>query len=237
MSRSADAAAANSAGRRRRTWWRTAGVGLVALLALVGAGMIGAALNAPDLATPREQVAGSATTAPTGSDLPTPPPSGSGPATGAEAYGRSAPVRVTIPAIGVAAAVIPVGVDPDGMVEVPPLDKAQLAGWYEPGPSPGETGNSVIVGHVDSKELGPAVFYRLGSLRAGDRIEVTRQDGRTAVFLVDSVRSYPKEDFPTDLVYGPSPVPGLRLVTCGGDFDEQTGSYPDNIVAFATLTG
>lgn len=90
------------------------------------------------------------------------------------------------------------------------------------------------MGHVDSRALGPAVFFRLGELKAGDRVQVTRQDRSKVDFRVDDVRSYPKTNFPTELVYGPNDRAGLRLVTCGGTFDKHRSSYLNNIIVFAT---
>jgi sortase (surface protein transpeptidase) len=105
-----------------------------------------------------------------------------------------------IPTIGVAAKIMPVGLNKDGTVEVPPLELAWLAGWYQRGRSPGEIGNAVIIGHVDSYKTGPAVFFRLGELKPGETIEVARKDGITARFTVDGVKAYPKTAFPTGLV-------------------------------------
>ena len=253
MNRTPDATASEAGGRHGRPW-RAAGIGLVALLALVGAGLIGAAINAPDLISPPQPGAGAALSYPDeptagdpavgssasgapattpGTDVPT--ESTPAPVPDARVFARSEPIKVAIPKIGVNATILPLGLTPDGMVQVPPLAKAELAGWYQLGPTPGEIGNAVIVGHVDSKEIGPAVFFRLGALLPGDSIEVIRKDGTVVTFVVDGVKSYPKAAFPTNLVYGPNDVPGLRLVTCGGNFDERTGSYPDNIIAFARL--
>ncbi|TDC28968.1 class F sortase, partial [Micromonospora sp. 15K316] len=150
---------------------------------------------------------------------------------------RATPTTIVIPRIGVDAQIMSLGTNPDGTVQVPPLDQAQLAGWYEPGPSPGEEGNAVIVGHVDSAAMGPAVFFDLGSVQPGDTVTVNRSDGRPATFRVDSVKSYPKDEFPTELVYGPSERPGLRVVTCGGQFDENARSYLNNVIVFASLVG
>ncbi|MEU5907007.1 class F sortase [Micromonospora sp. NPDC047467] len=148
---------------------------------------------------------------------------------------RAAPVRVRIPAIDVQAEIVPVGVDAAGVLEVPPLDRPTVAGWYRHGASPGETGNAVLVGHVDSP-AGPAVFFDLGLLRAGQEIQVTRADARVTTFTVDGVQAYPKDRFPSGLVYGPADAAGLRLITCGGRFDATTGNYVDNVVVFATRT-
>jgi Sortase domain len=150
---------------------------------------------------------------------------------------RSQPVRVDIPVIGVRARVIPLGLNPDGTVAVPPLTAPFLTGWYDRGPAPGEPGAAVLLGHVDARSVGPAVFYRLGDLRPGDRIFIELADGRTAVFQVSSVALYLKTAFPTDRVYGYTAWPTLRLVTCGGTFDQRTGHYLGNIVAFATYAG
>lgn len=148
---------------------------------------------------------------------------------------RAVPAELRIPRIDVDAEVVPVGVDRHGMVEVPPLERAQLAGWYDRGPTPGEVGNSVIVGHVDSYAIGPAVFFSLGTLQPGDLIEVARSDRSVVTFAVDEVVAYPKSELPNELIYGPSGYAGLRLITCGGTFDRRAGEYPDNVVVFATL--
>jgi sortase (surface protein transpeptidase) len=148
---------------------------------------------------------------------------------------RSEPTQISIPSIGVRAKIVEVGLDATGALEVPPLEEAQLAGWYGLGPSPGEVGNAVVVGHVDSYAMGPAVFFKIGSLRRGAVIEIRREDGTVAKFLVDSVGSYPKSDFPTDLVYGESDRASLRLITCGGPFDRAARSYLHNVIVFATL--
>jgi sortase (surface protein transpeptidase) len=142
------------------------------------------------------------------------------------------PVRIEIPAIGVSAAVIRLGLNRDGSMQVPA--DFGLTGWFTGGPAPGETGPAVIAGHIDSR-TGPAVFYRLRELRAGDRVNVARADGTTVRFAVDSVVRYPKQAFPTEAVFGPAPEPLLRLITCGGTFDRSRDSYRDNIVITARL--
>jgi sortase (surface protein transpeptidase) len=101
---------------------------------------------------------------------------------------------------------------------------------------PGQTGTSVIEGHVDSYQ-GPAVFYRLGALRPGNLIDVTLADGITAVFRVTGVREYAKDKFPANTIFGPADYAALRVITCGGDFDAATGHYLSSVVVFATLAG
>jgi LPXTG-site transpeptidase (sortase) family protein len=153
---------------------------------------------------------------------------------GVTALKHSVPLRVRIPAIGVNAPVMQVGLLSNGTVQVPPLDNHNLAGWYKYGPTPGQTGASVILGHVDSV-AGLSVFFNLKDLRKGDKVYVTLADGKTAEFEVDGLQRTPKTTFPTDAVYGKISYPGLRLITCGGAFDETTGHYVDNIIVYAHL--
>lgn len=145
---------------------------------------------------------------------------------------RSAPVALTIPRIGVAAdKIVNLGLAEDGTIEVPKDHAAP--GWFGPGPAPGQFGPAVLAGHVDSL-TGPAVFYRLSELRAGDRVKVTREDGSVATFVINRVATYDKDEFPTRAVYGTTSRAALRLITCSGEFDDENG-YHSNTVAFAHL--
>jgi hypothetical protein len=150
---------------------------------------------------------------------------------------RSVPLSLAIPRIGVRAKIIPLGLRPDGSPAVPPLTTPFVTSWYDLGPTPGAPGAAVIFGHVDSAAVGPAVFYNLGRLRTGDRVDVTLADRRTAVFRVYGARLYPKTDFPSQGVYGYTRWPTLRLVTCGGEFDRRTGQYLGSVVVFAEYVG
>ncbi|MBZ9643069.1 class F sortase [Streptomyces sp. PSKA30] len=145
----------------------------------------------------------------------------------------SVPDRVRIPAIQVNAPMMPVGLDSAGWVDAPPPENTNLAGWFTGAVAPGEKGTAVIVGHVDNHQ-GPAVFYGLGSLKRGNRVEVTRQDRRTAVFEIYSIEVFEKNNFPGDRVYGSKGTAELRVITCGGGFSEQNG-YDGNVVAFARM--
>ncbi|MEU6769748.1 class F sortase [Streptomyces sp. NPDC046759] len=147
--------------------------------------------------------------------------------------GFSAVDRVRIPAIQVNAPVMPVGLEATGWIVAPPPDDPNLAGWFTGAVSPGERGTAVIVGHVDNKQ-GPAVFYGLGALRKGNRIEVLRKDGKTAVFETYGVEVFSKSGFPGDRVYSSKGTPELRVITCGGGFSKQNG-YDGNVVVFARL--
>lgn len=147
----------------------------------------------------------------------------------------STPVALDIPSIDVHSdRLVDLAYAEDGALEVP--TDFDLPGWFSPGPTPGQFGPAVIAGHVDSKKR-PAVFYRLRDLKPGATVKVGREDGSTATFTVDKVEKYPKNRFPTSKVYGNSTNRAeLRLITCGGSFDERTGHYRDNIVAYAHLT-
>ncbi|GAB7038349.1 MULTISPECIES: class F sortase [Catenuloplanes] len=147
---------------------------------------------------------------------------------------RSLPRTLDIPSIGVHSALIPLGLHRDGTVEVPPLTGNAPAGWYRHSVTPGETGPSVLLGHVDSMQTGRGVFYRLTDLARGAEIRVTRQDGGTAVFTVTGLERYAKSAFPTARVYGPTDAPTLRLVTCGGAYDPVARTFVDNVVVYAT---
>jgi sortase (surface protein transpeptidase) len=137
---------------------------------------------------------------------------------------------VRVPAIGVDSELLRLGTDATGVL-VPP-DDFDRAGWFADGAVPGDVGPAVVAGHVDSVD-GPAVFSRLGELGPGAEVLVDRADGTTARFAVTGVGRYPKRDFPTESVYGPTPRAELRLVTCGGEFDRPRRSYLDNVVVFA----
>lgn len=169
------------------------------------------------------------------SELASPPVSGSAEPSGAAGPEADSPVPVAlrIPSIGVDTSLVTLGLNPDETVEVP--NDFQKPGWYKFGPSPGQKGSAVILGHADSFD-GPAVFYRLPSLQAGDEVEVSLSDGRTARFAVTKVEAYPKMEFPAEEVYGSHGHGALQLVTCGGEFDRETRSYQSNIVAYTSLT-
>jgi hypothetical protein len=146
----------------------------------------------------------------------------------------SRPIRIAIPSIGVRAPVREVGLAADGSIGVPELGHRNEAAWYRDGPTPGQFGPAVIVGHVDTR-TGPAVFQGLDALRPGARIEVTRRDRRVAVFTVNSVETFSKAKLPANRVYGDFTRPGLRLITCGGRWVGGELGYADNVVVFASL--
>ena len=149
---------------------------------------------------------------------------------------RSVPVSVSIPEIGVRTKLLSLGLNSDGSIAVPSLaTSADKAAWYKYSVTPGQVGAAVIEGHVDSYG-GPAVFYRLGELRPGNRIDVTLANGITAVFRVTGVREYAKDKYPAKMIYGPTNYAALRLITCGGDYDAATRHYLSSVVVFAVLS-
>jgi hypothetical protein len=150
--------------------------------------------------------------------------------------GRSVPVSVDIPAIGVRSNLLHLGLNADGSLQVPSLTtSAGEAAWYKYSVTPGQVGTSIIEGHVDNYQ-GPAVFFRLGALQPGDIVDVTLADGDTAIFRVNGVRRYLKAHFPAKTVYGATDFAALRLITCGGTFDYATRHYLGSTVVFASLS-
>ncbi|MFI8261168.1 class F sortase [Streptomyces sp. NPDC085665] len=146
---------------------------------------------------------------------------------------RSEPQKIAIPSLGLSSTLETLHQNTDGSMETP--KNPGLAGWYEPGPTPGSQGPAVIAGHVTWNGAA-AVFEKLKTMKAGDTIKVTRRDDKTATFTVERVAEYPKAEFPTLEVYKNLDYAGLRLVTCGGDFDAKKHYYDSNVVVFARMT-
>jgi LPXTG-site transpeptidase (sortase) family protein len=147
---------------------------------------------------------------------------------------RSRPERLLIPKIGVDAPFTDLVIGPTGRLEPPPAGDTNLVGWHAKGVSPGEPGTAIIAGHVDTK-TSAAVFVNLGELEEGDVFHVDRADGRRASFVVDSVETFEKDNFPSRRVYDDTARPEVRLITCAGDYDRTARDYTDNLVVFAHL--
>jgi sortase (surface protein transpeptidase) len=150
------------------------------------------------------------------------------------ALARSVPSWVDIPSIGARSTLIQLGLDANKAIQVPPVDQPQQAGWYQYGPTPGQTGPAVIIGHIDGDHR-QGIFWRLHDVKPGATVSVGRQDGRTVNFTVTKVDQVAKSAFPTNAVYGDTAGPELRLITCGGAFDSTTGHYLDNVIVYATM--
>ena len=209
--------------RSRRKWWVLA----AGLLVVGGAGLAYGLQSQPRSlagpitrhATPPHGAAGSTKSVPSNVVV-------------APLTDRSTPLTLRIPTIGLTKSLSLLGVNLNGTVQVP--SQIQQPGWYQFGPSPGQLGSAVILGHVDSSR-GPAVFFKLGTLVAGDLIGVTMANGSTAQFKVTSIAMYLKTQFPAQLVYAPHGDSSLQLVTCGGVFDSHTGHYLSNVVVYSSL--
>ncbi|MFF0666738.1 class F sortase [Streptomyces tendae] len=201
--------------RRKRAPW-----GVIALVLLTGLALIRNGSGEFDVGPPQPASAAASDTRAAAASGVTPLP-------------YSVPDRVSIPAIQVDAPVMGVGLDADGWVDAPPPEDPNLAGWFTGAVAPGEKGTAVVVGHVDN-EQGPAVFYGLGALKKGNKVEVHRQDGKTAVFEIYGIEVFEKNNFPGDRVYGSKGSAELRVITCGGGFTKQNG-YDGNVVTFARL--
>lgn len=145
-----------------------------------------------------------------------------------------APVQVIIPAIDVDSPLVNLGLNADGTLEVP--NDYEKAGWFTGGNYPGDpTGPpGLLAGHVDDY-TGPAVFFELKSLVAGDEVHVVRADNTVAVFVVTATAQFPKNEFPAEQVYAPVAGSEIVLITCTGEFNENARSYLDNFVVRALL--
>ena len=191
------------------TWAKVAAVVAGVLVAVTATVLVGARL-------------GEVTTAAT----PSPSPS---PVTPGPAADAGDPLRVTIPAIGVDAALVPVGLRQDGAMQTPTFGHAA---WYSPGPRPGEPGPAVVIAHVDSKANGPDVFHRLRELAPGDQVLVHYRE-TTKTFAVTGKEQTAKSALPTGRIWNGATTPVLRLITCGGAFDRAARSYLDNVIVYA----
>jgi sortase (surface protein transpeptidase) len=203
--------------RRYRAGRHVLGVAAVALLAITATGCGGGGKK-PSSATVARQPAPSRSSAPAR----------------VKPLGRSVPSRLRIPKLHVDSPIMKLGLNPDHTIQVPPLSEPKMTGWWDGGPTPGEKGASVILGHNIGNGH-PSVFEKLGTLRPGDRAEVTRADGSVATFEVTRLEQIPKSRFPTEKVYGKLSYPGIRLITCGGRFDASWGHHVDNIIVYGKL--
>ncbi|MGH7196041.1 MAG: class F sortase [Candidatus Saccharimonadales bacterium] len=147
---------------------------------------------------------------------------------------RSIPTHIAIPAVNISANIISVGRDSSGAIQMPPILATHTTGWYHYSPTPGQIGPAVIVGHVDNYQT-VSVFWRLRYLKPGNIITINRADGSIVKFKVTALKQFAQADFPTEKVYGNINHAGLRLITCGGSFSHQTGSYNQNTVVYATI--
>lgn len=201
-------------------------------LALAGAVLLGVVVTRQEPAPPSPDAAAPSSGSPAAPAPAADPPTAAPEPAAVPALPASRPVSVTIPDLGVQTSLIDLGQDEVGEMQVP--QDGAAVGWYTPSPTPGEIGPTVLAGHV-TWDGGPAVFFDLGAMQPGQRVELAREDGARVVYEVTGVQQYPKDAFPTLDVYGNTSGPELRLITCGGEFDSSAGSHRDNIVVYARM--
>jgi len=217
--------------------WGFTAPAVVALFLLTGCGSGDSPSTAPE--SPSVASSSLSAEAPTASTAPPAAPS-STPAAAAQAPAQpavlpaSAPVSLEIPSIGVSTDLLKLGLRDNQSLEVPPDGPGAPASWYDQSPTPGDRGPAVMLGHVNATGGGAGVFADLRTLKAGDRMNVTREDGSIAVFEFQRGEAYLKDEFPTLTVYGNTPGSELRLITCDG-YNSETGEFDDNYVVYATL--
>lgn len=182
--------------------------------AAVGAALAACSVTAPPASTP---------TPPAGTSTPAAP----------STQGVAWPVAVEVPAIGASSTLIRLGVDPDGTIAEPPETEPEQAGWYEHSPVPGQSGPAVILGHINGDGR-PGVFVDLASIGPGDQVFVYLADGTRVAYTITRLQQVAKDDFPTAEVYGDTAGPEIRLISCGGVFDPDSGHYSDNLIAYGT---
>jgi len=154
--------------------------------------------------------------------------------TAVKALARSVPSRLSIPKLHIDSPIMKLGLNADRTIQVPPLNRPNMTGWWKGGPTPGEKGASVILGHNIGNGHA-SVFDKLGTLKPGDTVRVTRGNGSVATFEITKLEQIAKSRFPTSKVYGKLSYPGIRLITCGGRFDSSSGHHVDNVIAYGRL--
>lgn len=141
------------------------------------------------------------------------------------------PVRLRVPALGVDTTVDPVGIAPDGQMEIP--DDVARVGWYRFGPQPGMPGSAVLAGHVDDRVQGLGALARLREAEVGQEVVVTDSAGTDNRWRVVTRSLISKQVLPVAELFARDGPPRLTLITCGGPFLPRYGSYRDNVVVVA----
>jgi sortase (surface protein transpeptidase) len=147
---------------------------------------------------------------------------------------RHVPVKLVIPKIGLDASVEQVGLDKNHNMDVPRLPRD--AGWYQPGPAPGQAGDAVIDGHLNWTDVPRAVFFDLDKVQVGDQVDVIAQDGAGLLFQVTDTLDYPYTAHPAGL-FATGGQPELSLITCAGSWDGARQTYLRRLVVNASFLG
>jgi sortase (surface protein transpeptidase) len=168
--------------------------------------------------------------APTTLPTPTPAPADEPPAA---LVFSGLPIRIRIPAIEVDATVEPIGLTAENEMDVP--QGWESVGWYQGGPLPGQVGNAVLAGHLDTSTGAPGVFWRLDELQPGDVIVIDGDSGASLVFQISSLARYAYAQAPREEIFGPADTARLNLITCSGAWNAQDRIYDHRLVVYAYL--
>jgi hypothetical protein len=142
-------------------------------------------------------------------------------------------LSLRVPSLGIDAPIVPVGVRPDGTMDIP--ERVRDVGWYKFGPAPGAAvGSAVLAGHVDSAQQGRGALFDLRSVAIGARIDVTSATGRTLHYRVTGRQRFVKQRLPTERLFSRDGGARLVIITCGGPFIDKLSSYRDNLVVAAS---
>ena len=143
------------------------------------------------------------------------------------------PTRIQIPTLGIDTAIEPIGLTPSNEMDIP--QAWETVGWYQYGSRPGQSGNAVLAGHLDTNTGAPGIFWRLEELHPGDIILIETEEGELLLFQIESLTSYPYEQAPLQEIFGPAETPQLSLITCSGNWSAQNQIYDHRLVVHAQL--
>lgn len=146
----------------------------------------------------------------------------------------SVPIKLSIPKIDVDTNIEKVGMTKNGEMDVP--KKLANVGWYAHGYAPGDKGSAVFDGHsIDNIRNKKLVFFRLDELAVGDDIYVNNAGGEKLHFKVVDKKSFDYDTKDTDLIFSPSKIPKLNLITCNGNWVQSVKNYDKRLVVFTEL--
>lgn len=144
----------------------------------------------------------------------------------------SLPAKLVIPSLGINSDIQYVGLTSDGNMDTP--KSAVDVAWYKLGPKPGDIGNAVIAGHINTRYSAHGVFEHLDDLSVGDTVNIVTKGGATLAFRVTG-----KEDLPYDAsgatVFGKTSGRHLNLITCAGTWQKDLHVYDKRLVIYTEL--
>ena len=146
--------------------------------------------------------------------------------------------ELILPSAGIRAAVVQVGLTPDGAMGAP--DNPFVVGWFNRSAVPGEPGNALLGGHRDYQDrdgnVDVGVCWKLDETRVGDQLIMYDQSANHYYVydIVDTVTVRPESKEAVKYL-SQTRESVVTLITCAGDFDEDTHSYSERIVVVALL--